>query len=682
MDEELSRTRRIIAGRRVAGLETPDVRIDHIWFFSREHNERAFQRRGAAPRGFYFMAGERHARLDRLENMVASPSVLVDREETHGFRVHAGTPVREGLTYRLAGEGGVLVYTDPTMLNLRSALRDALLAALERAQAARDLPRVAADLAIIQYPPTADGSLGDYASPVAMAVANMTKKAPMAVLDILVKYFTPPEFVRKVEGVAPGFLNFYLDSAWLVKKLDDIVEEGARFGGNTAGQGRTINLEFVSANPTGLPSFGNGRALFWADTLGRALTASGYMITREYYVNDVGTQVLLYGESVLRRILQARGMDVPFPENLYQGAEVKVVADRVAERLEEDIRHTFSERDLQDADFLANVTRVAVEEMVNAIRETLERLCGVRYDVWTFEHTLHERGDVSAVLKDLKRAGATVEKDGAVWFRATAFGDDKDRVLVRKNGAVTYLVADIAYHRDKFRRGFSVIADFWGADHHGYIPRLQGALRALGEDVTRLRIVLAQIVHVIHEGEQKKMSKRAGTSVPLHEVVEQAGLSAARYFLIAKALSTHLDFDVDLAQEASQRNPVYYVQYAYVRLASLLRKAKENNILDGTLVPPLRADVSLTHPAEVMLMRELFRYPELVEDVAMTWDVQRIPKYASDLAKAIHLFYEAVPVLTADADDVKAARVTLAIAAKAVLGNTLDLLGVERREVM
>ena len=568
------------------------------------------------------------------------------------------------------------------MVNLRAELRKAIVEAVARAQTAGELPAAQETDVSVQYPPATQEALGDYASPVAHTIAKRTRKKPMEIVEIIAKHFTPPEFVGKVEGVEPGFLNFRLNPGWLVQKLDDVIEEGTRYGQSELGQGTTVNLEFVSANPTGLPTFGNGRALFWADTLGRVLQASGYAVTREYYVNDLGTQVERYGESVLRRILEAHGEDIPFPEELYQGEDVKVVARRVEERITEDTHHVFSVRDLEDPTFLQHVTRIAVDETVRAIREVLEEVCQVHFDVWTFEHVLHERGDVQAVLAALAKGNLTYEQDDALWFRSTKFGDDKDRVLVRKGGQPTYFVGDIAYHRDKFRRGYQLIADFWGADHHGDIPRLTGALKALGEDTSRIRFLLAQMVAVVERGERKKMSKRAGTAVPLHEMVEIAGLSAARFFLTMMALSSHMEFDVDLAREQTQRNPVYYVQYAHVRLSSLLRKAREQNILDGDIIPPLGARVPLTHTTELALMRQLFRFPEVVEDVAVSWDVQRLPHYASTLAKAIHLFYDAVPVLGADDAEVKSARLTLALAAKTALGNVLDLLGVEKRDIM
>lgn len=568
------------------------------------------------------------------------------------------------------------------MLNLRSAIRTSLLDALQKVAADLSLSAITSEDVVVQYPPASQDTQGDYASPIALVLGKRTQRNPMEIAEAIKAAFLLPEFVERVEVAAPGFLNFTIRDEWFSRTLDDIVETGSEFGRSRLGQGETVNLEFVSANPTGLPTFGNGRTLFWADTLANVLTASGYAVTREYYINDVGNQMRLFGESILRRILQARGIDVPFPPELYQGEEVHVIAVRVDERLREDVGHEVSEQDLTDERLIAQAARIGVEENMRATQEIIEKVCHVHFDLWSFEHLLHERGDVARALALLKESGKTYEQDGALWFRATEFGDDKDRVLVRSNGEVTYFVADIAYHLDKFRRGFNVIADFWGADHYGYIARLRGALQALGQDVSRFRVVITQLVHVVEHGEKKKMSKRQGTAIALHDVIEQVGVSAARFFLMMKALSSQMEFDLDLAREQSQKNPVYYVQYAFVRLASVMRKAKEQNVLDGELLPPLGASVTLTQPTEHALMRLLFRFPEVAEDVAVSWDVQRLPQFALELARTVHQFYDTVSILTAESKELISARLTLALAARTVLGNTLDLLGVEKREIM
>lgn len=569
------------------------------------------------------------------------------------------------------------------MLNLRSELRAALAAAIRQAQEAGELPKGDVKNVPVDYPPAVDGEpLGEYASPVALKLGRQWKRKPMEVAEIVAKRFQPPEFVGKVEGVEPGFLNFHLAPFWLAAKIDDLVEEGLALGRTDQGQGTSLNLEFVSANPTGLPHVGNGRALFAADVLGNVLAHAGYAVTREYYLNDVGTQVERYGESVLRRILLAEGHAVDYPGELYQGNDVAEIAASVSEQMAEDRGHVFGPVDLEDADLRAEVTRRAVQETSARIRHLLEEVCGVRYNVWFRESTLHERGDVTAVLKELKKRGHAYESERALWLKSTKFGDEKDRVLVRGGGEATYLASDIAYHRDKYRRGFQVVVDFWGADHQGHILPLRAGLAALGEDPERLRVVLAQMVHVIQGGELKQVSKRLGTAVPLGDVISLVGLSAARFFLTMKTLTSQFDFDLDLARAQREENPVYYAQYAYVRLASILRKAKEQNIVDGQLLPPAGARVPLTEATELRLQAMLMRLPEILEDIVASWEVHRLPQYALELARTVHRFYDAVPVLAAEVGDVLHARLSLVVAARTTLGVVFDLLGVERREVM
>lgn len=569
------------------------------------------------------------------------------------------------------------------MLNLRTELRSAIAAAIQKAQEASDLPKGSAPEVVVEYPPEQDkGSLGDYASPVALTLGKQWKKRPMDVAEAIAKHFVPPEFVGKGDVVSPGFLNFHLDSAWLSSKIDDVIEEGANLARSDEGGGTSVNLEFVSGNPTGEIHMGNGRALFTADVLGNVLARLGYAVTREYYVNDVGTQVEKYGESVLRRILQAAGHAVDFPDDLYQGEDVRAIAEHVREEMAEDLGAAFSPDDLNNADLRAEVTRRAVEASVRAMRRLVEEAAHIRYDVWFKESVLHERGEVAAVVDALRKRGQTVERDGALWLKSTAFGDDKDRVLVRQTGETTYLASDIAYHRDKFRRGFSFVVDFWGADHQGHLLPLRAGLEALGEDVSRLRVVLVHMLRVVRGGEAKKVSKRAGTAVPLREVLDLVGLSAARFFLTLKSLASPFDFDLDLAREQKEENPVYYAQYAYVRLTSILRKAKQQNLADGEFIPPALARAVLTDPAEHRLLCLAMRFPEVLQDIARMWEVQRLPQYALELATAVHRFYDTVPVLQAGESDVLKTRLALVVAVRTVLTGVFDLLGVEKREVM
>lgn len=566
------------------------------------------------------------------------------------------------------------------MLNLRTELRVALAAAVRAAQKAGDLPAGPVPEVVVDHPSESGGAYGDYASPIALALGRQWKKPPMELAEIIAKRFVPPPFVGKVEGVSPGFLNVHLDPGWLSTKVDDLTEEGSGLARTETGRGESVNLEFVSANPTGEVHVGNGRALFTADMLGTVLAHAGYAVTREYYVNDVGNQVGAFGESVLRRILQMAGHAVEFPEGLYRGEEVKVIASLVREELVEDRGHVFAPRDLDDADLRAEITRRAVAANLRAIRHIVEEQARVRFDVWFLESSLHERGDVRKVIEKLEECRCLVKREGALWLKTTAFGDDKDRVLVRASGEPTYLASDIAYHRDKLRRGFQVVADFWGADHQGHILPLRAGLAGLGEDASRFRVVLVHMVRVLQGGEAKKISKRAGTSVPLREVIDLVGLSAARFFLIMKPLSSPLDFDLDLARAQKEENPVFYLQYAFVRLASILRKAKQQNVIGETLSS--LQSVPLSQPAELRLLTLAFRLPEVLEDIVRTWEVQRLPQYALELARAVHRFYDTVPVLAAGSPETVRARLALVVAVETVLAKVCDLLGVEKREVM
>ncbi len=569
------------------------------------------------------------------------------------------------------------------MLNLRSELKNVLTAAIGAAQAAGDLPRGAVPDILLEYPPErAGGPPGDYASPIALVLAKTRQRPPLEVAEAIAKHLRRPAFVSEVAVAPLGFVNFRLDPAWLAQKIDDVLEEGSARGRTDAGQGQSVNLEFLSANPTGFPHVGNGRALFTADVLGNVLAHCGYAVTREYYANDVGTQVERYGESVLRRILQAAGHAVDYPEELYPGEDVKVIAAVVKEAMDEDRKHQFSPDDLSNADLRAEVTRRAVDATLREIRRLVEEKARVRYDVWFRESTLHQRGDVAAVIGELTQRGKTVERDGAVWLKTTEAGDEKDRVLVRANGEATYLASDIAYHRDKLRRGFQLLIDFWGEDHQGHVLPLMAGLKALGEPAERLRIELVHLVRVVQGGEAKKIGKRLGTAVPLSEVLDGVGLSATRFFLTMKSLSSSFDFDLDLARRQAEDNPVYYVQYAYVRLASILRKAKQQNLLDGQDVAAVAGRVPLAEPTGRSLFALALRLPEVLEDIVRTWDVPLLAQYALALAQATHRFYDTVPVLQATAQDQLQTRLALVMAIRQTLGTILDLLGVEKREVM
>lgn len=571
-----------------------------------------------------------------------------------------------------------------SMINLRSELRTGIADAIRRGQETGDLPKGDLPDIPIEYPSEREGKrLGDYASPVALTLGKQWKLSPMDVLGVITRHFEKPIFVEHVEGTAPGFLNIRLNPTWLSEKIDDMLDAGASFGRSDQGQGISINLEFVSANPTGFPHVGNGRTLFAADVLGNVLSNAGYAVTREYYVNDRGVQVARYGESVLRRILQAEGHTMEYPAELYQGDDVRVVAEFVRENMKEDRGHVFSPADLENEELKAELTRRAVEATVREIRRLLEEVAGVHYDVWFRESTLHERGEVQEAFEELKQRGYVEEHDGAQWLLTTKFGDTQDRVLVKQSGAFTYLMPDIAYHRDKIRRGFQLVVDFWGSDHQGHILPLHAGLAALGEDDKRLRVLLTHMVRIVQGGEAKKMSKRAGTAVPLQELLRTIGISAARFFLTLKPLSSPLELDLDLARAQKEENPVYYAQYAYVRLAGILRKAKEQNFIDGSVgLGRPETSVASLHETETYVLTLAFRLPEVLEDIVRTWEMQRLPQFALEFARAVHRFYDAVPVLRTEERDLLRTRLALTVLAQTMLAKMFDLLGVEKREVM
>lgn len=569
------------------------------------------------------------------------------------------------------------------MVSIRSELRTILSEAIRRAQDAGTLPADDVPEILVEVPPErADAAFGDYASPIALSLAKIWKRTPVEIAEVIASQVGTHELIERVEVAAPGFLNIRLSDAWLSAKLDNILREGASLGRQDFGKGMSVNLEFVSANPTGFPHVGNGRTLFVGDVLGNVLAHTGHAVTREYYSNDVGRQVARFGESVLRRILQAEGHDVPYPAELYQGEDVKIIAAGVAEALREDRTHKFSPADLDNTALKTEIARCAVEQAAQAIRHTLEEVAGAKYDVWFSESQLYQSGEVDAVLEELAQKRCTETREGAVWLKASEY-DAQDRVLVRSNGDRTYLAADIAYHRNKLRRGFQILVDFWGADHHGHIAPLVAGLRALGEDADRLQVLLVHMVRLVQGGESKKISKRLGTAVPLQELLAQIGVSAARFLLTLKPLSSPLDLDLDAAVAQKEENPVYYAQYAYVRLASILRKAKERNLVDEALVGSWQINpVTLTHDTEHRLMALGMRLPEVLEDIARTREVQRLPQYALDVARAVHRFYDTVPVLSVPESDLVRGRLILTLAMHSVLEKVFDLLGVEKPSVM
>ena len=564
------------------------------------------------------------------------------------------------------------------MLNLKEALAEDIRAGIEAGFPSVD----SASLRVIVDRPD-NPEHGDYASPVALQLASLVHgKAPMEIVEVIAKHMPKKEYIGRLTAAAPGFLNVRLNPGWLTARLDDII--GADISaGITTGEGKSANLEFISANPTGPLTLGNIRTAFSVDTLGNVLECAGYDVTREYYFNDAGEQVKKLGESVLRRWLLAQGEQLDYPPELYQGDYIVDVAQRVAETLREDDGKELTAADLTDEATLARVSKEAVTILLSEIKREVRESLKISFDVWTSEEELRADGTVARAIEALREKGYVYKKDGAEYLKTSAFGDDQDRVVVKSDGEYAYIAPDIGYHRNKFERGFDEIFTFVGADHQGHLPKLMAAMKILGYDTGRLHLVAAQWLRVVRDGKPVKLSKRAGQVVTPNDLIAEVGYDAARFFMVQHVLTGHMDFDLDLAKERSERNPVYYVQYAYVRLQSILRRAKQQEALEDVSRPlTLSARPALTHTLELDLMRQLYRLPEVVVDIASNFEVQALAYYALDLARAVHVFYRHVPVLAAEDAELVKGRLQLVLAARTVLGKTLDLLGLAKPDVM
>jgi arginyl-tRNA synthetase len=563
------------------------------------------------------------------------------------------------------------------MLNLKQALAADISEGIKQAQAAGQLPPGEGRAVEIERPELAEH--GQYASPVAFSLAKVFKRKPAEIVEKIVEFMPKKEYVGRLESVQ-GFLNIRLNPGWLTARLDNVIKEDLCDA--SVGHGQSVNLEFLSANPTGPLTLGNIRTSFTADTLGNVLACLGVNVTREYYVNDAGGQIRRLGESVLRRIIQAQGEEVEFPVELYQGDYIKEIGQTIAEEMAENEGKEFEKADVDNGKVIELVSEKALQLMLERIKRTVAEVLKIDFDVWTSERLLRESGAIEKILDKLREKKTTYLKDEAEWLKTTDYGDDKDRVLVKKDGEYAYITPDIAYHQEKYARGYDQILTFVGADHQTLPVKLKAAMRALGEDDSKLKVVLAQWIRFKRGGETVKLSKRAGEVFGPEELIAEVGYDAARFFMLQHALTTHMDFDLDLAKERSERNPVYYVQYAYVRLQSILRKAKQEGVIAEVGVTfDLSSSPALTHTFELKLLQEIYRWPEVLAQVMETNSVQLLTVYARELATAIHGFYKQVPILQGDPKWV-VSRLQLVLASRTVLGKLLDLLGISKPDVM
>jgi len=520
-----------------------------------------------------------------------------------------------------------------------------------------------------------DATHGDYATNVAMILASrVTKKLPpRKIAEILLKNMDDRDgMLKKVEIAGPGFINFFIREDIWVTLLKEIDERKHTYGTSSLGKERKILIEFVSANPTGPLHIGHGRGAVVGDVLANILAAFGYEVSREYYINDQGNQMNNLGKSVLVRYLELLGETIEFPESGYQGEYIRDLAKIILQR-DGDIHRT---KDRETA--VRYFTDVAAGAILEEIKEDL-RAFGVVFENYFSERELYRDEGVSRLLADLETRGFIYREGETSWFKTTAFGDEKDRVVIRENGNPTYFAADIAYHRNKYERGFDTLIDIWGADHHGYIPRMQACVQSLGYDKDSLKIVLVQLVNLLRDGKPVAMSTRAGEFVTLKEVVDEVGRDAARYNFLMRRSDSHLDFDLELAKKQSNENPVYYVQYAHARICSILRFAAER----GYTVPEYEdVDLSLlTLPEEIQLIKVITRFPELIEGAAINLEPHRLTFYLNDIAAIFHSYYNKYKV-TSDDEKLSLARLYLVKSIRTVVENALKLLGVAAPEKM
>ncbi|HLR81237.1 MAG TPA: arginine--tRNA ligase [Bacillota bacterium] len=515
-------------------------------------------------------------------------------------------------------------------------------------------------------------SHGDFATNIAMQLAKIAKKAPRQIAEEIVNTMNKESVsIEKIDIAGPGFINIFMDHRYLTPLIPAILDAKGDYGKTNTGQGHRIQVEFVSANPTGDLHLGHARGAAVGDSLCNILAKAGYDVEREYYINDAGNQIDNLAQSVETRYMEALGKEANMPEDGYFGQDIIKLGQTIAEEDGEKWMQVPRE------ERLAYFREYSLQFELKKIEQDLARF-GVSFDKWFSETSLYESGSIERVLETLQKNGVIYEQDGATWFRTTDFEDDKDRVLIKSDGTYTYLTPDIAYHNHKLERGFETLINIWGADHHGYIPRMQAAIQALGYDKDTLEVQVIQMVNLFENGERVTMSKRTGKAITLQQLMDDVGKDAMRYFFNMRSADSHLDFDMDLARSQSNENPVYYVQYAHARICTMLKQAREqgydlNASYDASL---------LTSEKEIELLKTLGEFPQVVADAAVNRTPHRLTQYVFAVASALHRFYNAEKVLNADDLEQTKARIALMQAVQITIVNALQLIGVSAPESM
>ncbi|HMO53414.1 MAG TPA: arginine--tRNA ligase [Tepidiformaceae bacterium] len=565
----------------------------------------------------------------------------------------------------------------PDTRTIRSHLESLVEEAVRAAVASGELPDVAIPGAAIERPK--DMANGDFASTLPLRLARAAMKPPLDIAQTIASHLPADPAIEAPNVAPPGFINLRLSPAFLQSQVEHIITAGPGYANLTLGAGKKAQVEFVSANPTGPLHVGNGRGAAIGDALAAALEAAGYDVEREYYVNDAGTQTNYFADTLYARYQQLFGRDVEIPKDGYPGDYMIGIARQVKDEAGDSFLLEEGEPTPTDLGALG------IEYMVRNIRATLERF-GVRYDRWYSEKSLYDdEGRYDEAMGILRQSGTLAEREGALWFTSSDLGEDKDNVVVRSDGRPTYYASDIAYHYDKFvRRGFDLVIDVWGADHHGHVSRLKTAVKAVGADPNALHVLLYQLVFLKRGGDAVKIAKRSGEFVTLDELINDVGADAARFFFLLRSPGAQMDFDLDLAVTQSSENPVFYVQYAHARLCSILERAAEQGLT------PDGGDVSLlNHPSELALIREMMRLTDVIEVVATSLEPQQLPHYAMSLANAFHAFNDAfkqandpsLKVITEDVAMTKA-RLRLVLAARIALARVLTMMGMTAPERM
>lgn len=590
----------------------------------------------------------------------------------------------------------------PDYIALKDSLKKLVQTAFDALQSKEQLP---ADLtAEIQLERTKDKKNGDFACNIAMVLAKPAKINPRQIATLLLEHLPASQEIERVEIAGPGFINFYLSDGARQQVVRDVLSAAGHYGLSQVGQGKKVQVEFVSANPTGPLHVGHGRGAAYGSVVSSLLKAVGFEVHREYYVNDAGRQMDILATSVWLRYLEQCGEQFTFPSNGYRGEYIREIADQLFQAYATRFQHTAEkvfenvpadepaggdkEQHIdglteQAKSLLAEDYRTVFDTGLKAILDDIRNdlaAFGAEYDAWFSERSLVESGVVDQAIEQLKAANMLYQQEGAWWFRSTEFGDEKDRVVVRDNGQATYFASDIAYHLQKYQQGFDQIIDIWGADHHGYIPRVKAAVQAMHQDVDKLRVLLVQFAALYRGSEKVAMSTRSGEFVTLRELREEVGKDAARFFYVMRSADQHMDFDLELAKSQSNDNPVYYVQYAHARICSVFRQLADRSLSWEAELGEKRLHL-LTEPHEQDLLTMLSKYPEMVELAALNYTPHLLAHYLTELARDFHTYYNAHQFMTDDAD-VSQARLTLIAAVRQVIANGLGLLGVSAPQTM